>query len=235
MLLRILSWNIYWGMGAPTAKTHQLYYNKLYRVKHSGKTLKQMQKFLSELPLDIVALQEADGEYHLSAFKKIFPFAKFSVERKGRGWSNGNLLLLKYDAVFIEKELPYFVEKRNYVRADLLLNGRMITVLTTHLGSQSTNEERMEQIKELCKLLKSIHHHVILIGDLNCEPTSLEFDYLLKNSELQFANNDPTYPVYKPVRNYDNVFVSKNIRIAKSGVLNVKLSDHLPVYVELVL
>jgi endonuclease/exonuclease/phosphatase family metal-dependent hydrolase len=72
------------------------------------------------------------------------------------------------------------------------------------------------------------------MGDMNC-PTSTvseEFERLglqLKQAEHQ----EPTFPRWKPKHSYDQIWVSESLNIIKGEVLNLGVSDHLPIALEI--
>jgi endonuclease/exonuclease/phosphatase family metal-dependent hydrolase len=239
--MRILVWNIFWGLGAPTSATHQAFYGTLYFVAQRKKDVgRKIAKYVKQVRPDIVALQEADGSKNSNHAKMIgaaanMPYTHFSVERKGKDWSNGNALVSRYKFTkVIDDKLPYHIEKRNYILAEIIVGRKKITIINTHLAAHDWNTgERLKQVKALCVIIKKRKTPVILLGDLNCGPGFEEFKYLVEHSGLRPLVKQPTYPIYEPKMLYDNVLVSKGFKVKNVELLEVELSDHLPIYVEL--
>jgi endonuclease/exonuclease/phosphatase family metal-dependent hydrolase len=141
-------------------------------------------------------------------------------------------------------------EGRVYLEADLNVKGKNICVGTTHLSfsvNHEINQIRMEETDILLEKLKKHGSNFIFTGDLNAVPGS----YVLKNinslDNLVNAGPDydektwPTIPfdyhgLFKADQleyRIDYVFVTKNIEVIKSKILESKVSDHLPILAEI--
>jgi endonuclease/exonuclease/phosphatase family metal-dependent hydrolase len=245
MAIRILSWNIFWGLGVPASKTHHLFYGMSYfRSRRDRKMIPRIAAAIRKLSPDIVALQEADGgsarngRYdHAAEVSRIaeLPHFHFAAEKAvGKYLGDGNALLSRFPFARVgDRDLPYKIEKRNYVSAKLEIRGRMILVITTHLGAHSFNgAERMMQVKRLSAVIRKSPLPVILAGDFNCDPGSEEFRHLVSRTGLRPLISEPTFPVYAPRKRYDNILV-RGLKVRKAAIIKVKLSDHYPVYAEL--
>lgn len=96
-------------------------------------------------------------------------------------------------------------------------------------------DTREKQFKEIKKMTDG-KSKVIICGDFNIFKGLSELDHLIAGGNLKIVNspNDKTFPSYKP-KNVLDVFVcSKNIDVAELRVLtDVKISDHLPVILEI--
>ncbi len=160
----------------------------------------------------------------------------FAVEKEWRGYfKDGNALLsrTKFQKVF-SKVLPYTWEKRNYILSEINIGTKRLTIIATHLGAFKYNQkERMSQVKELCRILNRLETPIILMGDLNCGPTSEEFKYLVKNSGLKPLINEPTYYSFDPQNIFDQILVSCDISVKSAKVIDIKMSDHYPVFAHL--
>ena len=79
-------------------------------------------------------------------------------------------------------------------------------------------------------------NQVIICGDFNVFKGLSELDHLVAGGNLKIINgpNDKTFPSYKPKNVLDIFICSKNIDVAELRVLtDVKISDHLPVILEI--
>jgi len=71
------------------------------------------------------------------------------------------------------------------------------------------------------------------MGDFNCQRGDPEFTVLVKYSGLVPIVRGKTYPSYDPQKRFDQIFVSTDFTVKKSGLITENLSDHFGVYAEL--
>ena len=103
-------------------------------------------------------------------------------------------------------------------------------IILTHLSLGK--KARLKQIDFLCELVKDFRS-VVLMGDLNCGPESEEILKLKSKCNLRDSGSAvPSFPSWEPVQRLDHILVSSGLKIKSSGVLGWKLSDHLPVSME---
>ena len=244
--LKIMNWNIFWGLGYPSSKVvHILKAVTYFRKRSNKRNIQKIAELINEFSPDILTLQEVDvGSKRNGNFNQVKALSNltnlkhnyFAVEKDWIGYfSDGNAILSKYDFQKVEsKILPFNLEKRNYILSKIKIENKTITIITTHLGAhQSNQKERMEQVKELCKIINKVTTPIILIGDLNCEPTSKEFIFLKENSKLKPLINKPTYFSFQPQKIFDQIMISKDISVKSSKIINAKASDHFPVFAHL--
>ena len=55
------------------------------------------------------------------------------------------------------------------------------------------------------------------------------------NMHQPFHNNSPTYPSWRPIRQYDHILVSPGMVIKQYRIISNPISDHLPVELEVLL
>lgn len=92
---------------------------------------------------------------------------------------------------------------------------------------------RQKQMNELAQIVKR-KNKVIVCGDFNLKSYD-ELHPLLHDCDLNMINakNDRTFPSHKPRKMFDLFLCSKNIQVKDFKVLDdVKISDHLPVLLE---
>jgi len=100
-----------------------------------------------------------------------------------------------------------------------------ISLLTAHF---SLNKKvRAKQFKEIHELIPGTDKKIIC-GDFNIFGGVKELAYLLQKSGLGIAQQQATFPAFKPKKPLDLFLITKNIK-AKTEVLKNQLSDHLPV------
>jgi endonuclease/exonuclease/phosphatase (EEP) superfamily protein YafD len=128
--------------------------------------------------------------------------------------------------------------------ASFELKGHKLSVITIHPLPPMSEEMfalRNEEFAAINASRDSIKDPFILVGDLNCSPWSYYFKKLEERSRAINASLgyglQPTWPVYLPPLRIpiDHVLASKDLAAVKYQVLEPCGSDHLPVYVELVL
>ena len=74
------------------------------------------------------------------------------------------------------------------------------------------------------------HPNVVLMGDLNTPPGSVELKMLYSRTALEPAHESPaTFPSWRPTRAIDHILVSGSIKVERRWALSHPVSDHLPV------
>ncbi len=137
-------------------------------------------------------------------------------------------------------------EGRVFVEAGVDINGKKLTVATTHLSYSHKFENTPQRKKEfsvLLDILRKKKDKFIFSGDLNaapnsegiqsinrilksCGPDYKEKTFTHKYFEMEgFIVNDLDYRI-------DYVFATPDIKILKSEIPHVQPSDHLPILVE---
>ncbi|ASW10837.1 endonuclease/exonuclease/phosphatase family protein [Rhizobium sp. 11515TR] len=141
--------------------------------------------------------------------------------------------------------LPASGEPRGALAVEIVIGDVILNVVNTHLGLRGR-----DRIQQMTTLLGPAWLHAsvkpgatILCGDLNAIPASAAYRLigrLLKDAQLQGKGPArPTFPSRYPLMRLDHIFVSDDIRVIDSAVLQNKLtkvaSDHLPVIADLIL
>ncbi len=243
-----MSWNLFWGLGAPVHKLDSIARGIQYFVSpDSLRATKAIAEVVKQHSPDILALQEVDvGSKRNARFDQVNYISNNALledslyapeKRWGKFFNDGNAILSKYQFKnYGNITLPHNLEKRNYIFSEMEIEGKRFAIINTHLGAHSFNaKERMKQVKSLAEKINSIHIPVILMGDFNCSPTGAEMSYLKKQTGLSSIIFENTYPSYKPAKSFDNILISKSIGVETAKVLDVKCSDHLPVYAKLII
>ncbi|MCK9530273.1 MAG: endonuclease/exonuclease/phosphatase family protein [Gammaproteobacteria bacterium] len=235
--LRLLSYNI--QVGIDSVRPHH-YVTKSWRhlLPHDQRfrNLDRIAQVLSGY--DIVALQEVDAGSHRTgninlteylAQQSEFAFWHHQLNRDLVGIArHANGLLSRLRPVEVtEYKLPGFIPGRG---ALLARYGELVVVLIHLALGQRTRLQQLEYIAEVV----AEYEHVVLMGDMNCEPGSLEMQLLFRRTGLREpVEGMCTFPSWRPARNIDHILVSPTLEIAQCQVLNHALSDHLPIAVEI--
>lgn len=112
---------------------------------------------------------------------------------------------------------------------DVTVSG--ITFLLCHLALGKG--ARMLQAQALARIVRSIDNPVILMGDLNAEPDSPELKYLVAQTDMRLVPVGPTYPSWKPRKELDHFLVTEDVNVDSACALDIKLSDHLPIMLDI--
>jgi endonuclease/exonuclease/phosphatase family metal-dependent hydrolase len=197
---------------------------------------------------DLVGLQEVAQGFPPSALFQNQPARLRSLLQRevwfspsfGRWpFAFGNALVARASPVRRQRlRLPHSgewkaLEPRSALDARFLLEGREVRVLTTHLGL--TPRQRGLQSASLAGRIAGTAEPLILMGDLNAEPGSLElraFGAILRSCE---ADGAATFPAAAPRARIDHIYVSRHFEIERSWVIPTQVSDHLPLVADLVL
>jgi endonuclease/exonuclease/phosphatase family metal-dependent hydrolase len=138
------------------------------------------------------------------------------------------------------------VEGRVYLENKYEINGKIITIATTHLGYSHkfrATKTRLVENQNLCAILRKKIDNYIFCADLNSTKNGL----IRKNISKYIKNcgpelNRPTWTT-KPFDYHgfkedqlkyriDYVFSTNDMNISKSTIINTEFSDHLPILVE---
>lgn len=96
--------------------------------------------------------------------------------------------------------------------------------------SGRTRKKQFDELKKIAGRYKK----VILCGDFNIFSGYEELESLIKELDLKIVakQEHKTYPAYNPKHHMDLFLCSKDLKIKGAKVLREKLSDHLPVILE---
>ncbi len=233
MKLKLLSWNI-WG----------------------GTHLDEVVRFLQSADADIVALQEVveietgntaeiiakelGYEYthgiHMHLPRKFLPN---HAEQEGT-LKFGTALLSKYPIVKSESFDLSPEASRIATRATMLIDGRMIHVVSLHLKHSHYQQPLAIQDIQVKNLLSTLStEHTIVMGDFNAVPESSVIQKMCESLIQTDAVNTPTWPLYtegcscaegsEPKYKIDYIFITKDMQVVSSETGSTKASDHAPI------
>ncbi|WP_064713161.1 endonuclease/exonuclease/phosphatase family protein [Rhizobium bangladeshense] len=140
--------------------------------------------------------------------------------------------------------LPSIGEARGALSVEILVGGRKLLVVNTHLGLRGR-----ERIRQMTTLLNSGWLHgssdepvpSILCGDFNAVPSSATYRLAKRSlTDAQLAGNAApraTFPSRYPLMRLDHIFVTNDLVVERASVLETRLtrvaSDHLPLLAEI--
>lgn len=240
-VLRLASFNVQTGINT---SCYRDYLTGSWRhIWPSSKRLPNLNRIAHLLrPFDLVGLQEVDGggarSHHIVQTQYLaeqggFAFWHNQVNRRFGNialHSNGLLSRFRPDLVHGYK-LPGLPG-----RGALLarfgkdpMQALYLCILHLALGRRA----RLRQIRFISELIRDFPH-LILMGDLNCEPDSPELQLLTASTQL----DDPmcevkTFPSWRPQKMLDHILVTPSLSVRKVRVLDFACSDHLPIAMEI--
>lgn len=238
--IKLLSFNIQVGI---KTSAYRQYFTKGWKhlLPHESrmKNLRRIGDLIADY--DLIGLQEVDGGSIRSGFinqveflaeRAGFPYWYAQTTRNlGPLAQHGNGILSRLQPRGLEDhKLPGVFPGRGavFVRVPYAGDELVIVMLHLSLGERSRRQQ-------LSYVAEQVAHErqVILMGDMNTPASHLLNDSPLKKLNLQPAENTQhTYPAWQPSQTLDHVLVSPNLEIKSHKVLNCRLSDHLPVAVE---
>ena len=132
-----------------------------------------------------------------------------------------------------DHKLPGRIPGRGAVFLRIPYASDELVVVMLHLSLGRQSRER-----QLAYIAEQVAHErqVVIMGDMNTHMSQLLESSPLKNLALQPADEGhttPTYPAWEPSYALDHVLVSSNLQVRDYRVLNCRVSDHLPIAVEI--
>jgi len=219
MVLRVGTYNIRHGMGLDEKVD-----------------LDRVAEVIRGLRVDIIGLQELDKGWRRSGrvdqaqhLARLLGMNYVFAPGLNRGTAQfGNAVLSRYPVVFWEAyPMKSLREPRVLLRAVIEFEGRRINFYTTHLGLNQ--RERLRHIEEILVPALRSGRHIILTGDFNCLPESLEMIRLTQ--VLQDACPPPdqfTFPSHAPRERIDYILYSGGLVREQVVVHQADASDHNP-------
>ncbi len=239
--LRILTLNIQVGM--PT-RNYGHYVTGAWRHVLPSRSARRNLDRIAELiaDFDVVALQEADaGSLRTAQINQIEYLARRAGFTHWHAAINRNLGPFAQHALgFLSRHplqdirhhpLPGRIPGRGVLEAHLREPGHApLHLLVAHLALGRATRER--QLSFAADLVDP-EADTLLMGDFNCEPQELDAHPHLQRIGFRSIHQAPTYPSWRPMRSIDHVLATKSAQVAPAQVLDLQLSDHLPVATEI--
>lgn len=239
--LRLLSFNMQVGIGT---KRYREYLTRGWR--HVLPSL-QVQRNLDHIAAmladyDIVGLQEIDAGSRRSAYQNQieslaecagFDYWHVQVNRDlGHMAQHGLGLLSRCQprAVTAHK-LPGTLPGRGAMLAEFGSPATALAVVVTHLAL--TRGSRSAQLAAIRALVEPFPHAVVMV-DTNCSPERLRDDPAFADGRLRIHETRlPSFPSWRPRRAIDHVLTTPDLPVVDARSVDVRLSDHRPVAMEI--
>ena len=241
--LRLLSYNIQVGISS-TLPRHYLTksWKHIFRARRRFENLDNIAQLLRGY--DIVGLQELDAGSHRTGYVDLteylaqqadYPFWYHQLNRNyGPLAQHGNGFLSRLRPVEVtEHRLPSLIPGRGAMVARFGHGEESLAVIFVHLSlSRRARRNQLAFVRELANQ----HRHVVVMGDMNCSPTSAEMVELFRTSGLREPLEElQTFPSWRPQHHIDHILVSDGLQVSHCHVLNHAHSDHLPIAMEVIL
>jgi endonuclease/exonuclease/phosphatase family metal-dependent hydrolase len=231
--IRVMTYNIHVGVGMD---------KKL--------DLPRIAEVINKQHADLVGLQEVDrGVERTQRVDEIAELAKltkmdyaFAFNLKYQGGQYGVAILSRFPIRATEHYLYKNLreaERRGFIRAEVLIGGRVVNFVTTHLDYQY-EDGRVYETEQLLSGLKDVKEPLIVVGDFNDIPTGGAYKLMSKQFAdawlaSQAAGEGLSYPADKPTKRIDYILtrISDSIKAKKAWIVETLASDHLPVVADL--
>ena len=191
---------------------------------------------------DIVGLQEVDDGSLRSGFinqtqylaeRAGFPFwSQQSNRRMSKLARTCNGLLSRVRPAEVhDYKLPGRIPGRGALAAYFGSGPNALVVIVVHLALG--RRSRRTQLAFLREIIQP-HLHVVIMGDMNAPLSNPEMGQFLDSSGLTMpANGEHTFPSWRPQRGIDHILVSASLTVDRCEVLDLAVSDHRPLAMDL--
>lgn len=238
--LRILSLNIQVGL---RSAQYRHYVTEAWRNLLPSRGVRAVLDEIAQLAngYDLVALQEADaGSLRTSQLNQVAYLAEraghghwhAAVNRDLRPFAQHCLGCLARDPLTLLRHhpLPGWLPGRGALEVEVRRDGYLpLRVIVVHLALGRSVRSR--QLDYLGALIAD-GSDAIVLGDLNCEPAELDAHPTLRAAGLQALHTQATYPSWRPVRSIDHMLATAGVDVRSVSALDVQVSDHLPLAIE---
>ncbi|WAH58711.1 endonuclease/exonuclease/phosphatase family protein [Pseudomonas silvicola] len=237
--LRLLSFNI--QVGISTGRYHH-YLTRSWQhlLPHTGRAgnLQKIGKLLADF--DLVALQEVDGGSLRSGYVNQvehlaqlggFPYWYQQLNRNlGRLAQHSNGILSRLRPWSLEDHPLPGPAGRGAILARFGEGPDALVVVMMHLALGT--RARARQLAYIRELIGG-YRHQILMGDMNTHANDLLLNSPLRDLGLLAPQAEATFPSWRPQRCLDHILLSPGLTLERVQVLDLPISDHLPVAVEI--
>lgn len=241
MRLRLLSYNI--QVGIASSRLHHYVTNSWKHVLPHAQLYDNLDQIAGLIrDFDIVGLQEVDAGSLRTGFinqtkyladSANFPYWYHQMNRKiGKIAAHSNGVLSKFSPLDVsEHKLPGLVPGRGAMMLRYGAGADPLVIVLLHLAL--SKRARLQQLDYVSDIIRD-YNHVIVMGDMNCQPQSEELRILLDRTNLREpVDGHHTFPSWRPSRTIDHILVSSTLEIRDMKVLPFPFSDHLPIAVDI--
>src|SRR5438128_1051135 len=199
---------------------------------------------------DLVGLQEVDrGVERTQRIDEIAEIARmtkmdyaFAFNLRYQGGQYGVAILSRLAIMATDHRLyknTREAERRGFIRAEVLANGRRLNFATTHLDYQY-EDGRVFEAEQLLAALKDVKGPLVLVGDFNDVPAGGAYKLVREQFadawiESEASDQGLSYPADKAAKRIDYILSRRTdrIRTKKAWIVSTLASDHLPVVADL--
>lgn len=210
-------------------------------VLNINQSYELIEKEIKHYQPDMLFLQEftEDLEEHLKVLKKGYPYQKLLAKSNSFGIAIYSKLPLDSVQILVLDD-----SNRPSILAQIEIKKKKIHILSTHPPPPISFRffaERDELFRKIIQMRSQFGANFILIGDLNITSFSPIFKKLLKQTGLRDSRQgfglQNTFPATNSLLRIgiDHCLVSHKISVLKREVGRNVGSNHLPIYLELVL
>src|SRR5256886_13349351 len=232
-IIRVMTYNIHVGVGMD---------KKLDLARIAG--------VINAQHPDLVGLQEVDrGVERTQRIDEIAEIARmtkmdyaFAFNLRYQGGQYGVAILSRLPIMATDHRLyknTREAERRGFIRAEVLVHGRTLNFVTTHLDYQY-EDGRVFETEQLLAALKDVKGPLILVGDFNDVPAGGAYKLVREQFadawiESGASDQGLSYPADKPTKRIDYILFRSNgaVRAKRAWIVNTLASDHGPVVAEL--
>jgi endonuclease/exonuclease/phosphatase family metal-dependent hydrolase len=258
-LLIIASLALLWPAAKPAQSAPAVVFKKTLRIMtyniHVGVgmdkklDLQRIADVINKEKPDLVGLQEVDrGVRRTEGKDEIAELAAmtrmdyaFAHNLDYQGGQYGVAILSRFLLKNIDHRMfenKREAERRGMLRVEVEVDGKLINFVTTHLDYQY-EDGRVFETEQLLKFLENVKGPLIVVADLNDEPTGAAYKLMLTRFDDAWVKsgakgNGFSYPADKPIKRIDYIFYRpEGLKAGKARVVKTLASDHLPVMAEL--
>src|SRR6185369_11465357 len=193
--------------------------------------------------VDLVGLQEVDrGVERTERIDEIAEMAKltsmdyaFAFNLKYQGGQYGVAILSRFPIRATDHRLYKNLreaERRGFIRAEVIIGGRMVNFVTTHLDYQY-EDGRVYEAEQLLSGLAEVKGPLIVVGDFNDIPSGGAYKLMSDRFsdawiESEASGEGLSYPADKPTKRIDYILARKadRIRVRRARIVETLASDH---------
>ncbi|MDP5273536.1 endonuclease/exonuclease/phosphatase family protein [Chengkuizengella axinellae] len=234
MNIRIMTYNIHHGEGMDKKVD-------LHRIAN----------VIEESEADIIGLNEVDKHFskrshfqnqiywlanRLKLKHAYSPSLSILSKNSSTAREYGNAILSKYPILTKKSHtfnyVPGFVEKRSMLDTTININGKLFQFMVTHMSLNRYFHAKQTNyiINHVCNAI----YPVILLGDWNMKAGSKPWNKITNQLQdvwkIKGVGSGNTYPSLRPKSRIDYIFISSEIKLIDTEVMNSfpSASDHLP-------
>ncbi len=189
-----------------------------------------LKRLMDEEAPDIVFLMEIDAKV-----SQLFEgFGLSRVDQKYLGEGLGVLPFLRHNSngVFARRALPHRIHRLSYGTKKLLYVvdvSRDTSLLLGHFAlGRAARTRQFEELSHLCE-----DKRIIVAGDFNTSDNEAELGELIKVRGLRIEHGGHTFPTKNPSRILDFVLVPTECASRTYVRDDIRMSDHLPLLLEI--